>query len=117
MQTMVDRDVPERSVAQRMAALEIGNRYRSYRAALKIRIRRGEEDARTFLCDPPVEMASMRVVELLAAIPKVGKKKVDRMLMLNHVSPSKTLAGLTDRQRAVLTEAISPYCGRANGKG
>ncbi len=111
MQTVM----PERSVEQRMRALEVGNRHRSFRAVIKVRIKAGEEDARAFLLDPPVEMRTMRVVELLRAVPKVGSSKIDRLLMLNHVSHSKTLSGLTERQRTVLADAMSPYCGRLSG--
>jgi hypothetical protein len=45
---------------------------------------------------------TMRVEEVLLATPALGRVKVARALNRCHVSPSKTIKGITDRQRTEL---------------
>lgn len=90
---------PQRSRDQKMAALQKANDHRSYRAQKKQQIKRGRADARTYLLAPPEQMLSMRIFDLLLAVPKVGRVKANRALVRCRVSPSKTLGGLSERQR------------------
>jgi hypothetical protein len=87
---------PDRTVEQRLDALEEANRVRVYRADVKYRIRAGKLDWRNLLDD--VDLQTMKVAELLLQVPKVGPVKVKKILDLARVSPSKTLGGMTDRQ-------------------
>lgn len=93
---------PERSIEQRMAALEKANAIRTQRAAWKRAVKRREVDPLAVLADPPAEFASMKVLDALLAMPKVGRVKASSMLRLAQASPSKTLAGLSERQRGAL---------------
>ena len=40
--------------------------------------------------------------DLLLAVPKYGRVKVNKILAQCRISPSKTLGGLSERQRAEL---------------
>jgi hypothetical protein len=81
---------PDRSLEQRLTALTEANRVRSHRAEVKRDLGAGA-----------------KVVELIRATPKLGRVKAERALKLAAVSPSKTLGGLTDRQRRDLVDALA----------
>ena len=98
---------PERSYVQRMRALEHANDIRSRRAGLKRRAKRGEVDLLEVLAEPPTYVRSMKVFDLLLAIPKVGRVKANRTLAKAKVSPSKTVGGLTERQRRELVGRVA----------
>lgn len=91
---------PPRTHAQRMDALTHANRIRTHRKELKIELRTGRTPARAAFEDPLCD--SMKVFDLLLALPKVGRVKANRVLNRARVSPSKTLGGLSDRQRKEL---------------
>lgn len=94
--------VPERTAAQRMDALERANEVRMRRAQLKRDIKAGRVDAIDVLCDPPEWAATMRVIDLLLAMPFVGRGKSSYMLNRCWIAPVKTLDGLSERQRGEL---------------
>jgi hypothetical protein len=96
--TVMDQTAPARSLQQRMAALEHANRIRMARAQLKRDIVARRARAVDVLTAPPEWAHTMRVLDLLLAIPKVGRVKAMRMLNRHGISPSKTLGGLTVRQ-------------------
>jgi hypothetical protein len=58
------------------------------------------------LLDPPQWLATAKVFDLLLAMPKVGRVRANNMLRANDVSPSKTVGGLSERQRRVLVDAL-----------
>lgn len=90
---------PERSLDQRLAALDRANEIRMARAQLKRDVKAGRRSVRDVLLDPPDWAATMHVLDLLLAAPKVGRVKANKVLQLSRVSPSKTLGGMTTRQR------------------
>lgn len=96
---------PPRSLDQRLAALERANRVRSARAALKRDLKAGRVALEQLLEDPPDWLLTARIGELLLAVPKLGSVKVRRRLALCAIAPSRTLGGLTVRQRRELLEA------------
>lgn len=87
-------------MAQRMAALAEGNRIRSYRARVKKDLHKGRVSPRVPFEDP--DFASMKVIDLLLHMPGVGRVKANRLLKLAEASPSKTVGGLSPRQRDAL---------------
>jgi hypothetical protein len=91
---------PERSLQQRMDALRNANEIRSYRANLKRDIKAQRISVVDLLIDPPVEVETMKIFDLLLSIPQMGRVKVNKLLMTCRISPSKTVDGMTDRQRA-----------------
>jgi S13-like H2TH domain len=93
---------PPRSLEQRMTALAEANRIRTARARLKDEMKAGRRTASQVLADPPDYVATMRVSDLLMAIPRWGLVKVQHAFRHTEISPSKTIGGLTPRQRREL---------------
>lgn len=98
---------PERSLDQRLSALARANEVRSQRAALKARLKSGEVSLREVLLDPPDYVTTAKVLDLLMAAPKRGRVKSMRVLEQCRVSASKTVGGLSDRQRQALLDHLS----------
>ena len=93
---------PERSFAQQMDALQRANEIRSARAHLKRELKAGRVQIHGILLDPPDYLLNAKVSELLLAVPKYGRVKVNRLLLQCRISSSKTLGGLSERQRREL---------------
>ena len=97
---------PERSQQQRMDALRRANDIRCERARLKERLRTGELSIGDVLVDPPVCVHTAKVLDLVLAVPKYGRVKANRLLERCRVSSSKTVNGLTPRQRKELLDML-----------
>lgn len=93
---------PGRSLEQRMTALAKGNDHRVRRAQLKRDIQAGRRSASTIIATPPEWAENMKLFDLLLAVPKWGRVKVNRSLGCCDVSRSKTVAGISPRQRGEL---------------
>ena len=107
---MTEYPAPIRSLSQRREALETANRVRMYRAQLKRDIKAGTVSVRDVLKNPPDEILTMKVTDLLLAVPMVGQTKANRALFRLRTSPSKTVGGLTVRQRRELLDLVLlPY--------
>ena len=90
---------PERSYAQQKDALQKANEVRSARAQLKRELKAGRVQIQGILLDPPENLQTLKVSEVLLAVPKYGRVKVNALLTRCRISPSKTLGGLSERQR------------------
>jgi hypothetical protein len=97
---------PERSLDQRLDALARANEVRSFRASLKAGLKRGDVSICDVLAAPPEYMLTAKVIDLLMAVPKRGKIKSARIMEQCRVSPSKTVGGLSERQRTALLELL-----------
>jgi len=93
---------PERSLNQRMDALARANEVRSARAQLKRDLKAGRCSIQSLLLDPPEYLETAKVFDMLLAVPKYGRVKVNKMLLTCRISPSKTIGGLSERQRGEL---------------
>jgi hypothetical protein len=93
---------PERSYLQRMEALQRANDIRSRRAQLKRDLKAGRQPIEQLLLAPPEFLATAKVFDLLLAVPKYGRVKVNKILTQCKISPSKTVGGLSERQRREL---------------
>lgn len=105
MNAVAERDdmmVPHRSYVQRMSALNRANEIRTYRADLKKDIKAGRENPLELLAKPPEKIDTMKIVDFMLSLPKMGRVKVDKILRQCRISPSKTIGGLSDRQRSEL---------------
>lgn len=100
---------PERSVQQRLEALERANRVRVARAEVKRRMKRFDALVTDLVSDPPPELESMKVFDLLIATPKIGRVKAKEILRREAISPSKTVGGLSERQRDALASVLTRY--------
>ena len=54
------------------------------------------------LRDPPDYILTAKVSDMLLAVPKYGQVKVNKILAQCRISPSKTIGGLSERQRREL---------------
>jgi hypothetical protein len=90
---------PERSLTQRMDALARANDIRTRRARLKKDLKAGRVQIHGLLLDPPEYLQTAKTFDLLLAVPKYGRVKVNRILTHCRISPSKTIGGLSERQR------------------
>lgn len=104
---MTTMTVPDRSREQRLDAIKQANYIRTWRSVLKQDIKAGRVSVVDVLRDPAPEVETMAVFDLLLAAPKFGRVKVTKVLSRQAVSPSKTVGGLSPRQRASLVEALS----------
>jgi hypothetical protein len=93
---------PERSLVQRMEALARANDVRSRRAQLKRDLKAGRQPIHELLLRPPEFLETAKVFDLLLAVPKYGRVKVNKILSQCKISPSKTVGGLSQRQRTEL---------------
>src|SRR5579859_454970 len=97
---------PERSLVQRMEALQRANDVRSRRAQLKRDLKAGRQPIHELLLQPPEFLETAKVFDLLLAVPKYGRVKVNKILTSCRISPSKTIGGLSQRQRTELVELM-----------
>src|ERR1700733_2835703 len=93
---------PERALTQRMDALARTNEIRVKRADLKRDLKSGRRSIHSLLLDPPEFVETAKVFDMLLAVPKYGRVKANKILQTCRISPSKTIGGLSDRQRAEL---------------
>ena len=98
--------VPARSHDQRMRALEAANEIRTRRAQLKRDLKAGKVAIEGLLLDPPEYLETAKVFDMMLAVPKYGRVKVNRILNQCRVSPSKTIGGLSVRQRSQLVALL-----------
>ena len=90
---------PERSQEQRLDALNRANDIRTKRARLKKDLKGGRVKIQELLRNPPDYILTAKVIDMLLAVPKYGRVKVNRILHQCRISPSKTIGGLSERQR------------------
>ena len=93
---------PARSLDQRMEALKRANDIRVKRAQLKKDLKAGNVRVEEILAAPPEYVETAKVFDMLMAVPKFGRVKAARFLNQCRISQSKTVGGLSDRQRAEL---------------
>ena len=97
---------PERSLIQRMDALERANEVRTKRAQLKRDLKGGRCSIQSLLTDPPPYVETAKVFDMLLAVPKYGRVKANKVLAQCRISPSKTIGGLSQRQRDELVSLL-----------
>lgn len=98
---------PERSLDQRMEALKRANDIRVRRAQLKRDLKDGRVQIDDLLLDPPDWVSTAKVFDMLMAVPKFGRVKAARLLNQCRISQSKTVGGLSERQRTELVNLFN----------
>ena len=98
---------PVRSLDQRMEALKRANDIRVRRAQLKKDLKLGRASIEQILNDPPEFVSTAKVFDMLMAVPKFGRVKAARFLNQCRISQSKTVGGLSERQRAELVSLFN----------
>ena len=98
---------PARSLDQRMEALQRANDVRVQRAQLKRDLKAGDAQIEAILLKPPEFVSTAKVFDMLMAVPKFGRVKAGRFLNTCRISQSKTVGGLSERQRTELIGLFS----------
>jgi hypothetical protein len=98
---------PERSLTQRLDALDKANEVRTKRAKLKKDLKAGRASIHGLLLRPPDYTETAKVIDLLLAVPKYGRVKAGKVLQQCRISPSKTIGGMSERQRAELVSLLT----------
>jgi S13-like protein len=99
---------PSRSLDQRMEALTRANEIRVRRAQLKRDLKAGRMGIEQVIADPPDYVLTAKVYDMLVSVPRLGRVKVGRLLTQCRISQSKTVGGLSERQRGELLELFRP---------
>jgi hypothetical protein len=110
------RGSPESSAAnalsrrseQHPAFLAKANEVRVARARLKRELSANKVDLASILRAPPACVQTATLSELLRAVPGLGPVRTRRPLTRCRISETKTLAGLSDRQRGELVGLLHP---------
>ena len=102
---------PDRSMAQRMEALERANEVRVWRARFRVAVKQaGKREGRARIADqlrdPHPNMETMQIGRLLLFAPRVGRRIRDEMLAAVGASPSRRVGALTDRQVRELVKQL-----------
>jgi len=90
-----------------MEALKRANDIRVKRAQLKKDLKLGTVSIEQILGEPPEYVSTAKVFDMLMAVPKFGQVKAKRYLNQCRISESKTVGGLSDRQRTELIGLFS----------
>lgn len=105
-QALLRHETPTRSASQRQSALARANAIRVKRAALKRDLKAGDRQLADVLHRPADWVMTAKVHDLLLCVPGIGAVKAARMLQQCRVSGSKTVGGLSDRQRIELVAQL-----------
>jgi S13-like H2TH domain len=90
-----------------MEALKRANDIRVRRAKLKKDLKDGRVRIEAILVEPPEYVETAKVFDILMAVPKFGRVKAARFLNQCRISQSKTVGGLSERQRSELLGLFS----------
>jgi hypothetical protein len=94
---------------QRMQALERANAVRLKRAQLKRSIADGQMSAADVVLDLPWEAESWSVGELLTSQRRWGSIRAHKLLAGLHISETRPVGRLTERQRCVLATQLRAH--------
>ena len=109
---------PERSLTQRMEALKRANDDQDQAGEAEEGPAGGPgSNPQALLLSPPEYILTAKVSEMLLAVPKYGQVKVNKILAQCRISPSKTIGGLSPRQRAELVSYPAEVARRARATG
>ena len=100
---------PDRTLVQRLDALDKANRIRRRRAELKLALAQSDANFRELVREPPEWLESCRVRTMLLALPGLGAAKVRTIMARAGIADSKTFGGLTGRQRVDLVLILDRY--------
>lgn len=73
---------------------------------LKKDLKAGRMSVHRLLLHPPEYVLTAKVFDMLLMVPKYGRVKANKVLKECRISPSKTIGGLSERQRRELVESL-----------
>jgi hypothetical protein len=91
---------------QREAALAKAAEARAARADIKARLKMGSLTLAEALSSDDENIAKIKVVSLLEALPKLGKVKARRIMEEIGIADNRRVQGLGAQQRAALLERL-----------
>jgi ATP-dependent Clp protease ATP-binding subunit ClpA len=94
------------TLTQRRAALQRANEIRMKRAQLKRDLKLGRCTIDQMLADPPTYLETAKVFDVLLAVPGFGRVTASKILSHSRISSSKTIGGLSWRQRHELVDLL-----------
>lgn len=97
---------PRLTPEQREAALAKAAEARAARADIKARLKMGSLTLAEALSSDDVNIAKIKVVSLLEALPKLGKVKARRIMEEVGIADNRRVQGLGAQQRAALLERL-----------
>ena len=100
------RALPPRSHEQRLDALRRANEVRVARARLKRQLALGERRLDELLAQVPEFARGAKVFDLMRAVPTLGPVRARQLLVHYGISETKTVGGLSERQRAALIAGL-----------
>ena len=95
-----------------MEALALANQARREKARVKREIKSGQTRLSLLLAEPPCFLEGAEVLELVLAVPKLGRVKASKLLAGIPIPVTKTVGALTDRQRAALIGVLDGLAAR-----
>lgn len=103
-----------RDLTQNLAALAKANEVREYRAAWKGIVRHAQptaaaQEVADLIARPLPWALTWRVEEVLRCVPGIGVVKVRHWMMQTRTSHSRTLGGLSRRQRIEIVELVQSW--------
>ena len=104
----MDPVVSARSAQRRLVSLARANEVRVERADLKRALAAGSVTFAEVLANPPACALTAKIGDLLLSVPGIGPAKTARTLAHCRIANTKTIGGLSDRQRVALTNRLSP---------
>ena len=96
----------DRSLRRLLPPAARANHIRTQRAQLKRDLKAGRLSIHTLLLNPPEYVETAKVFDMMLAVPKYGRVKVNKILTNCRISPSKTIGGLSERQRSELVSFL-----------
>jgi hypothetical protein len=95
-----------------MRALERANEIRLARAELKRRIADGDVSAADVILDPPPAASTWALGDLLTSQRRWGSTRCRKFLSQFHITETKTIGALTERQRRMLAAQLNSCASR-----
>lgn len=94
--------------AQHLEALELANEIRLDRARVKREVKAGRSVA-AIISEPPDCLERMPIAELLGAIPRFPRRKMERFLQESDLAENRIIGHITVRQRNFLAALVSQW--------
>jgi len=100
--------LPTFTPEQRAAALAKAAEARKARSELLANLKSGKENLADVLSRAKTDavVGKTRVTQLLRALPGIGTKRAEDLLVQARIDPSRRAGGLTENQRKALLDAV-----------
>lgn len=94
---------------QRMRALDHANEVRSARKAIKAQLKTHELELAALIAQPPPEVETAEVGEVLMWMPGIGRSRVKHILGPTGVSRTLPLGDLSEKRRSAIVAQLQRF--------